>query len=106
MIGLKPLLALAYGAIVGFIGVVLHNAWSPFGLIFALLETFTGLWLAGRYWGKRRFTFLASVGWIALVWRAASHGVSYELLIVGNTNGELFFYGGLVTALLALAVKP
>lgn len=106
MIGRKPLLALVYGAIVGFIGVVLHNAWSPFGLAFALVETATGICLAGRYWGRRRYAFFAAIGWVALVTRAASHGVSYELLIYGNTNGEIFFYGGTIATLLALAFKP
>jgi hypothetical protein len=94
-------LATIAGISIGFIGIVIHNAFSPYGLLFSIVVTFTGIWLVGRFWGSRWLKIPAAFGWLAIVLKAASHGVSYEILVIGNNNGNAFLLAGFSSVVLA-----
>ena len=93
------------GIVLGFTGTALHNAFSPVGLILAIVASWLGIWLVGRAYGLRSAKLAAALGWIALVYRAGTHGASYELLIFGNTAGNFFLIAGFIGVLL-IAVLP
>ncbi|MEI8065873.1 MAG: hypothetical protein WCH42_00900 [Actinomycetes bacterium] len=89
------LLAIAAGVVLGFSTLVIHNAWPPVGLIFALLETAVGIYLVGSISGSRWLKLPAALGWLAIVLRAGTHGVSFEILVMGNTTGNIFLLAGI-----------
>ncbi len=89
------LLAIAAGVVLGFSTLVIHNAWAPIGLIFALLETAVGIYLVGSISGSRWLKLPAAIGWLAIVLRAGTHGVSFEILVMGNTTGNFFLLAGI-----------
>lgn len=97
--------ALLSGVVLGFTGVVLHNAFAPVGLIAALLATFFGIKLIGEKSGSRSEKVIAGIGWSAIFFKAASTGNSYELLIVGNSTGNFYLFAGFI-ALLAAIIWP
>ena len=99
----KLLASLGLGAVIAFFGIVLHNDFPPIGLILALSETAVGIWLVGRYFGKRVWKFYAFVAWLALVLLAGTNGAGHEILVYGNTTGYLFLAGGLVLSFIAIA---
>ncbi len=101
----KFLLSTGAGICIGFIGVVLHNFAPPFGLILALLESAVGIWILGRYWQSKLVRIPALIGWLAIILRAGTHGVSYELLVMGNNNGNIFLIGGFVLSMLMVFAK-
>jgi len=59
--------------------------------------------LVGRFWESRWLKIAAGVGWVAIVFRAGVHGTSFELLIMGNNNGNIFLLGGIVLVIIAAA---
>lgn len=87
----------------GFTGVILHNALPPVGLLLALLITFMGIRLVGQQFGTRSSKVWAGLGWFAIFARAAISGTSYELLIYGNTIGNLYLFTGFATLLISVA---
>lgn len=98
------LLAAIAGIVLGFTTVVIHNAWPPVGLIFALLETAVGIYLVGSISGSRWLKLPAALGWLAVVLRAGTHGVSFEILVMGNSAGNIFLLGG-VAILVIVGLK-
>ena len=90
------------GLIVGFSSVLLHNLYSPFGLIAALLLTFVGIRAIGQLFFFRRYQVIFSLAWLLVVIRAGSPGLADEILVYGNTPGNIFLLGGLVVLLLEL----
>jgi hypothetical protein len=95
---LKVFGSLLLGAIIGFVGVLLHNAFPPFGIILAILTTAVGINFAGQLFGFRKYKIITAVAWIAVALRAGSYGQSHEILIISNTNGNVFLLGGLLVA--------
>ena len=91
------------GVVLGFTGVVLHHFLSPFGFLLALLITFLGIRLVGQRYGTRSSKMWAALGWFIVFYRAALSGTSYELLIYGDTLGNLYLFTGLATLLIAVA---
>ena len=90
------------GLALGVIGVLLHNSFSPIGLLLALVTNVVGLRAIGRYAQSKKWQYLSFLIWILVVYRAGSLGVSQELLIAGDRNGLIFLTGGLVINFLTI----
>ena len=67
--------ALFFGAVIGFIGVVLHNAFQPIGILLALLTTAIGISFAGQLFGSRKYKLIAAIAWLAVALRAGTYGI-------------------------------
>ncbi|HEX7405978.1 MAG TPA: hypothetical protein VF307_08670 [Candidatus Nanopelagicaceae bacterium] len=102
---MRAIYSLLAGTILGSAAVLLHDAYRPWGLLFALFGTGVGIWLVGRAWGLRRYKFLAAVAWCAVFLRAGSLGIGGELLVQGNSMGNALMIGGLVTLVLAIVAR-
>ena len=97
--------ALFFGAVIGFIGVILHNAFEPIGILLALLTTAVGINFAGQLFSGQRYKFFAALAWLAVALRAGTYGTSNEILIISNLNGNVFLLGGLLVAFIAVLRK-
>ena len=95
---LKAFGSLLLGTTVGFVGVLLHNAFPPVGSILAILTTAVGINFAGQLFGLRKYKIITAVAWLAVALRAGSFGQSHEILIISNTYGNIFLLGGLLVA--------
>lgn len=94
--------AIFVGTLLGVIAVLFHNSYSPFGLIFALLESALGIYYFAKFYPGRALNFVAFASWTTLIYNAGSFGVSDEILIEGNINGFLLLIGGLALNFFAL----
>ena len=99
---LKAIGALFFGAIIGFIGTVLHNAFQPIGILLALLTTAIGINFAGQLFGAQRYKLITAIAWLAVALRAGTYGISNEILIISNLYGNIFLLGGLLFAFIAV----
>ena len=97
--------ALFFGAVIGFIGIILHNSFEPFGILLALLTTGVGINFAGQLFGAQKYKLIASLAWIAVALRAGTYGASDEILIISNLYGNIFLLGGLLVAFIAVVKK-
>jgi len=97
--------SLVFGTVIAFFGIVLHNDFPPIGLLLALSETAVGIWMVGRYFGRRIWRFYSLLAWLALVLRAGTNGAGHEILVYGNTYGNLYLAGGLFVSAIAIAVR-
>jgi len=70
-----------------------------------LVLSFFGIRVIGQTLLKIRYQLIAALAWLAVVVKAGTPGTGDELLIYGNTYGNLFLTGGLVALLLGLIVK-
>ena len=102
---LSRITSLLIGVVLGFTGVILHDALPPLGFILALLITFMGIKLVGQQFGTRSSKVWAAIGWFAVFARAAISGTSYELLIYGNAIGNLYLFTGFATLLISVVWK-
>ncbi len=102
---LKAIGAIFFGAIIGIIGVILHNSFEPIGILLALLTTAIGINFAGQLFGGRRYKFFAALAWLAVALRAGTYGASNEILIISNLYGNIFLLGGLLVAFIAVLRK-
>jgi uncharacterized membrane protein YeaQ/YmgE (transglycosylase-associated protein family) len=94
-----------FGAFIGFCSTMLHNLYSPYGFIASLLLTFLGIRVIGQTLFKISYQLIAALAWLLVVLKAGTPGTGNELLIYGNTYGNLFFIGGLIALFLGLFVK-
>lgn len=99
---MRYLSSIIFGAFLGFTATILHNAWQPAGLIAALMVTYLGIKLLGIKYYFKRFKLLSAISWLAVVLRGASVGLGDELLIYGNTYGNLFLLLGFLTLIFAV----
>ena len=97
--------ALFYGAVIGFLGVILHNSFEPIGILLALLTTAVGINFAGQLFGAQKYKLIAAIAWLAVALRAGTYGASNEILIISNLYGNIFLLGGLFVALIAVVKK-
>ena len=97
--------ALFFGAVIGFIGVILHNSFEPIGILLALLTTAVGINFAGQLFGAQKFKVIAALAWLAVALRAGTYGASDEILIISNLYGNIFLLGGLLVALITVLKK-
>jgi hypothetical protein len=84
---------------------MLHNLYSPYGYIASLILTFLGIRVIGQILFKISYQLIAALAWLVVVVKAGTPGAGDELLIYGNTYGNLFLLGGLFALLLGLLVK-
>jgi len=97
--------ALFFGAVIGFLGVILHNSFEPFGIVLALLTTGIGINFAGQLFGAQKYKLIAAVAWLLVALRAGTYGASNEILIISNLYGNIFLLGGLLMAFIAVVKK-
>ena len=97
--------SIVFGALIGFTATMLHNFYSPYGYVASLVLTFLGMKVIGQTLFKIGYQLIAALAWLAVVVKAGTPGTGDELLIYGNTYGNLFLLGGLVALLLGLIVK-
>ena len=84
------LIAIAAGTLSGFAGVALHNAAKPWGALLSLMILFTTFSLLGKAYHSRWIKGIASLAAMAILIKASTHGVSYELLVYGNRMGDFY----------------
>jgi membrane protein DedA with SNARE-associated domain len=98
--------AIVAGSILAVIGIFLHNAISPVGLLIALASAAIGISYVGQILHFRKYKFAAALSWLIVVLLAGSSGSGNEVLIIGNANGDIFLVGGaiLVTVIALLKV--
>ena len=102
---LKALGSILLGALISFVGVVLHNSFHPFGILLALLTTAVGIGFVGQFFGARKFKIIAATAWLLVALRAGSYGLSRELLIISNVYGNVFLLGGFLIAIFTALKK-
>jgi len=91
-----------FGALLGFCGTMLHNFNQPIGLILSLILTYIGFKVVGQKFIYLRYQVIAAASWLALVIRASTPWSGDEVLITGNTFGNLFLLGGFTTIIISM----
>ena len=91
-----------FGALLGFCGTMLHNFSQPIGFIISLILTYLGFKVVGQKFIYLRYQVIAVVSWLALVIRASTPWSGDEILITGNTLGNLFLLGGFTTIIISM----
>jgi len=97
--------SIIFGALIGFCATMLHNLYTPYGFIASLILTFLGIRVIGQTLFKVSYQIITALAWLLVVLKAGTPGTGDELLIYGNTYGNLFLVGGLFALLLGLLVK-
>jgi hypothetical protein len=101
----KYLIAIFAGALLSFAGVLFHNSLEPFGLLLALVIAFAGVRAIGHLAQSQLAMWFSLLGWFFVLMVASKQGVSFEQLIVGNINGNLYSVGGVVLVIVAACFK-
>jgi len=91
-----------FGSLIGFCSVLLHNFAPPFGFLTSLILTFLGIKVVGHKFFYLRYQIYAAAAWLAVVIRAGTPGNGDEILVYGNTYGNLFLLGGFIAIVIAL----
>jgi hypothetical protein len=91
-----------FGALIGFCGTMLHNFSQPIGFIISLILTYLGFKVVGQKFIYLRYQVIAAASWLALVIRASTPWSGDEILITGNTLGNLFLLGGFTTIIISM----
>lgn len=102
---MKVIRSLVLGTIIGFCAIMLHNVYPPFGFIGSILLTFIGMNIASKTFFYLRYQVLASAAWLSVVLLAGNPGSGDEILIYGNTYGNIFLIAGFITLIISL-VRP
>ena len=97
--------SIIFGALIGFCATMLHNLYTPYGFIASLILTFLGIRVISQTLFKVSYQIITALAWLVVVVKAGTPGTGDELLIYGNTYGNLFLIGGLIALLLGLFVK-
>jgi hypothetical protein len=84
---------------------MLHNIYPPFGFIGSILLTIIGMNVLSKTFFNLRYQVIASAAWLAVVLYAGNPGSGDELLIYGNTYGNIFLIVGFITLMISL-VRP
>jgi hypothetical protein len=103
---MKALFTFLFGAVVAISATLIHQTLPPLGVILGISATYFGIWYIGRRYGKRRYKFLALVGWLMVIARAGSFGIGNELLIQGDNQGSALLMIGFLTGLIAVLPRP
>ena len=102
---MKFLKSVFLGLLVGFSATLLHNIFPPFGLIGAIILTYLGVKVSEQIFIFKRYQIYTSLAWLLVVVRAGSIGFADELLIHGNTTGNVFMVGGFLALLFGFFSK-
>ena len=99
---MRYLFSLLLGLALGASSVFIYSLYPPLGLVFSIAATSLGIWVAGRFWGKRIYRFMAAVGWGFVVLRAGFPGINEEYLIQGNSTGVSLINFGFIAVVIAI----
>lgn len=99
---MKLIRSVFVGMLIGFCGIMLHNVYPPFGFIGSILLTFIGMNIFSRTFFYLRYQIIASAAWLGVVLFAGNPGLGDEILIYGNTYGNLFLIAGFITLVISL----
>lgn len=105
MLAFKYLLSICAGAFLSFAGVLFHNSLAPLGLIAALVISYGGVRAVGQLAHSRLAMWFSLLGWFAVLIRASTAGVSFERLVVVNTNGNLYTVASVLLVIIAASVS-
>jgi len=101
---MKSLGALIVGVATGVAAIFLHLFAPPFGVALSIIGTFLAIWSLGRTYGKRAYKAIAALGWMVIFWKGASFGVGKEILIQGNSLGNIFLFFSFIALIVAIAI--
>lgn len=99
---MRYLFSLLLGLALGASSVFIYSLYPPVGLVFSIAATSLGIWVAGRFWGKRIYRFMAAVGWGFVVLRAGFPGINEEYLIQGDSTGVSLINFGFIAVVIAI----
>jgi hypothetical protein len=99
---MRYLLSVVFGLALGASSVFIYSLFPPVGLVFSIAATSLGIWVAGRFWGKRIYRFMAAAGWGFVVLRAGFPGINEEYLIQGNSTGVSLINFGFIAVVIAI----
>lgn len=102
---MKFIKSVLFGALIAFGTILLHNYTPPFGFIASLLLIFLGMRVVGQSLYYLRYQVLAGATWLAVVIRAGTPGNGDEILIYGNTYGNLFLISGFAAVVFSLILS-
>ena len=99
---MRALFSLLFGAVVALGATLIHPTRPPIGVILALIGTYMCIRWVGRYFGKKRYKFIALFGWFIVIVRAGTFGVGKELLILGDNSGTALLFIGFILGVIAV----
>jgi len=99
---MKVIRSLLLGTLIGFCAIMLHNLYPPFGFIGSILLTFIGMNILSKTFFYLRYQILASAAWLAVVLIAGNPASGDEILIYGNTYGNIFLIAGFIALVISL----
>jgi uncharacterized membrane protein YeaQ/YmgE (transglycosylase-associated protein family) len=102
---MKIFQSIIFGAFIGFCATMLHNIYNPYGFIASLLLTYLSIKAISQTFFYTRYQLFAAISWLLVVVKAGSPGAGNEILIYGNTYGNLFLVGGFIVLILGLITK-
>jgi uncharacterized membrane protein YeaQ/YmgE (transglycosylase-associated protein family) len=102
---MKIFQSIIFGAFIGFCATMLHNIYNPYGFIASLLLTYLSIKAISQAFFYARYQLFAAISWLLVVVKAGSPGAGNEILIYGNTYGNLFLVGGFIALILGLVLK-
>ncbi|HET6857544.1 MAG TPA: DUF6113 family protein [Streptomyces sp.] len=98
------LLLVVLGAVVGAAGVLVHAAWSPGGLLLALLASTALFYGAMHAMGTKAGVGSAATGWIVSIVLLTLSRPEGDLLIGGSTVSYFYMLGGMALAVMCATV--
>lgn len=101
---MKYFYSLAIGALTALAAILIHVSLPPYGVALAITGTGSSIWAVGRIVGGRKYKAVASIGWIAVILRAATFGVGNELLVQGDRPGAALVALGTIALITAIAL--
>jgi hypothetical protein len=99
---MKLLFSIFIGIASAISATLIHQSLPPFGVILAIFFSYLGIWWLGRLYDKRRYKFVALLGWLVVIAKAGSFGVGNELLIQGDNQGSALLIVGSFALVIAL----
>lgn len=102
---MSVILAAIYGAATALISVLIHQSIPPFGVITALIFSYSAIWFVGRRLGGRKYKVAAVIGWLVVIMKAATFGAGQELMVQGDGVGASLLFLGTFAVLAALAAR-
>jgi hypothetical protein len=99
---MRLIFSLLIGAVSAIAATLIHQTLAPVGVAIGILESYLAIWWLGRYFGKRRYKFVALIGWFVVIAKAGSFGAGHELLIQGDNPGSALLTLGFIAGLIAL----
>lgn len=99
---MKLLFSIFIGVASAISATLIHQSLPPFGVIFAIIFSYLGIWWLGRLYGKRGYKLAALLSWLLVIAKAGSFGVGNELLIQGDNQGSALLIVGFFAGVVAL----